>query len=43
MPPNGAISPVDFAEMITSLMPTMRYFERLRDAPDAADVAAVEK
>jgi hypothetical protein len=23
--PNGAISPVDLAEMITSLMPTMPY------------------
>jgi hypothetical protein len=25
MPPNGAISPVDLAEMMPSLMPTMPY------------------
>jgi hypothetical protein len=25
MPPNGAISPVDFGEMMPSLMPTMPY------------------
>jgi hypothetical protein len=37
MPPKGAIS----VEMMPSLMPDA-VFERLGDAPDAADVAAVE-
>jgi len=42
MPPNGAISSVDLAEMMTSLTPTMPYFEPSADPPDAPDVAAVE-
>jgi hypothetical protein len=41
MPPNGAISPADIGEMMPSLMPTMP-FDGLGDAPDVADVAAVE-
>ena len=38
MPPNGAIS----VEMMPSLMPDDAVFERLGDAPDAADVAIIE-
>jgi hypothetical protein len=40
--PKGAISPVDFGEMMPPFMPTMPYSRPSGNAPDAADVAAVE-
>jgi hypothetical protein len=42
MPPKGAISPVGFGRDDALVDADDAVFERLGDAPDAADVAPVE-